>query len=56
MLHAMNFVAGIYAVALAGFIVRSGNFHTISHAVGSSSAVFALGYLAWLAIKPMALP
>lgn len=50
---AMNVIAGLYAVALGGFIVKAGNFHTISHAVGSSSAVIALGYLAMLALKPV---
>lgn len=53
MVTAMNFVAGIYAMVLGGFIVKGGNFSTISHAVGTSGAVIALGYLAMLALLPV---
>lgn len=56
MLTAMNIAAGFYALALGGFIVKGGNFSTISHAVGSGGAVIALGYLAMLALKPVVLP
>lgn len=52
MITAMNLLAGIYAIALGAFVLKDGQFHTISHAVGSSGAIIALGYLAMLALVP----